>query len=80
MNIFLFSFSLFLDDETMENDGSNDDSVETMMSSSNDIIHVLRLACIIHVLDFNLLKAFGLRSGPTPSRIQNIYVVRARHV
>ena len=64
----------------MENDASNGDSVKTLMSSSNDTIHVLRLACIIHVLDFNLLKALGLRSGPTPSRIQKIYVARARHL
>ena len=50
------------------------------MSSSKDMIHVLRLACLIHVLDFNILKALGLRSRLMPTRFQKISVIRARQL
>ena len=45
------------------------------MSSSKDTIHVLLLACLIHILDSNILKALGLRSGTTPTRIQKISIL-----
>ena len=68
---------MFLDEEeSVSTTGERND--DTLICCSKDTMHVLRLTAILHILNFNILKAMGFRRGSTPTRIERSSVLRAK--
>ena len=75
--IYRTSVSCVLDEEESVG-AARERNNDTLICCSKDTMHVLRLTAILHILNFNILKALGLKRGPTPTRIERSSILRAK--
>ena len=65
------------DDDDTHMAGKEENKVP-IICGSKDTQHILRIAALLHILNFNILRALGLRRGQTPGRIEKKSILRAK--